>query len=56
MPNFEVTINGQCYEIDDAADEDDAREQAYDFLEVSVEEIEDDDEEEEEEDAEDEED
>lgn len=43
MPRFQVTIQGGIIEIDEAEDEDDAREQALDQVELEVVEIEEDD-------------
>jgi hypothetical protein len=38
MPKFYVEVHGGMFEIEDAIDEDDARDQALDMVEVNIEE------------------
>ena len=52
MPKYCVKIDGGTFEIDDATDEDDAREQACEQLSIDVELMEDDDDEDEDDDGE----
>ena len=52
MPKFCVRVHGGMFEIDDAIDEDDAREQVVDLIEMDIDEEEDDEDDEEEEEEE----